>query len=83
MCAYLHYVLLRHFKVAVRYTVKWQRGVFLDGQMTIIVLRAAGFCAIATLENNQIHIKPVRAFSIVRVGMTYKFKVTLIVRAIA
>lgn len=54
--------------------------------MTIIILRVhvAGFCAIATLENNQIRIKPVRAFGIVReIGMTYKFKATLIVCAIA
>lgn len=52
--------------------------------MTIVILRAAGFCAIATLENNQIRIKPVRASGIVReIGMTYKFKVTLIVSAIA
>lgn len=34
--------------------------------MTIVILRATGFCAIATLENNQIRIKPVRASGIVR-----------------
>jgi len=51
--------------------------------MTIVILYTAAFCAIVTLENNQIHIKPVRASGIVReVEMTYKLKVTLIICAI-
>jgi len=48
--------------------------------MTIVILYTAGFCAIVTLENNQIRIKPVRASGIVReVEMTYKLKMILIV----
>lgn len=33
--------------------------------MTIAILRAAGFYAIATLENNQIRMKPVRVIPLV------------------